>query len=103
MSKYYHDSQIQDLMNKEINIVIKPYRKIVNKYIYASKLFNAKYKNHYGIRVFIDFKFLNIYLINLQNNNEFKVQILNSEIKDLCPEVILKGYEELLKEVIKSE
>ena len=72
MSKYYHDSQIQDLMNKEINIVIKPYRKILNKYKYASKLFNAKYKNHYGIGVFIDFKFLNIYLVNLQNNNEIK-------------------------------
>lgn len=99
MSKYYHDSQIQDLMNKEINIVIKPYRKILNKYIYASKLFNAKYKNHYKIRVFIDFKFLNIYLYNLQNNNEIKVQILNSEIKDLCPEVILKAYEELIKKL----
>ena len=105
MSKYYHDSQIQDLMNKEINIVIKPYRKILNNYIYASKLFNAKYKNHYKIRVFIDFKFLNIYLDNLQNNKQFKVQILNSEIKDLCPEVILKAYEELIKKLqwIKKE
>ena len=99
MSKYYHDSQIQELMNEEINIVIKPYRKIVNNYIYASKLFNAKYKNHYGIGVFIDFKFLNIYLDNLQNNKGTKVQILNSEIKDLCPEVILKAYEELIKKL----
>ena len=99
MSKYYHDSQIQDLMNKEINIVIKPYRKIVNNYIYASKLFNAKYKNNYKIRVFIDFKFLNIYLDNLQHIKGTKVKILNSEIKDLCSEVILKSYEELIKKL----
>lgn len=71
MSKYYNDSQIQDLMDKEINIKIKPYRKILNNYIYASKLFNDKYKNQYKIRVFIDFKFLNIYLDNLQNNKGY--------------------------------
>lgn len=101
MSKYYNDSQIQDLMNKEINIEIKPYRKILNNYIYASKLFNDKYKNHYNIRVFIDFKFLNIYLDNLQNNKGTKVQILNSEINDLSPEEILKAYEELIKKVFE--
>ena len=99
MSKYYNDSQIQDLMDKEINIKIKPYRKILNNYIYASKLFNDKYINHYKIRVFIDFKFLNIYLDNLQNNKGTKVQILNSEINDLSPEDILKAYEELIKKV----
>lgn len=49
MSKYYNDSQIQNLMNKEINIKIKLYRKIINNYIYASKLFNDKYKNKYKI------------------------------------------------------
>lgn len=99
MSKYYNDSQIQDLMNKEINIKIKPYRKIISNYIYASKLFNDKYKNQYKIRVFIDFNFLNIYLDNLQNNKGTKVQILNSEINDLSPEEILKAYEELIKKV----
>lgn len=99
MSKYYNDSQIQDLMNKEINIKIKPYRKILNNYIYASKLFNDKYKAHYKIRVFIDFNFLNIYLDNLQSNKGTKVQILNSEINDLSPEEILKAYEELIKKV----
>ena len=99
MSKYYNDSQIQDLMNKEINIKIQPYRKIINNYIYASKLFNDKYKNKYKIRIFIDFNFLNIFLDNLQNEISFKVQILNSEINDLSSEEILKAYEELIKKV----
>lgn len=99
MSKYYNDSQIQDLMNKEITIKIQPYRKIINNYIYASKLFNDKYKNNYKIRIFIDFNFLNIFLDNLQNEISFKVQILNSEINDLSPEEILKAYEVLIKKV----
>lgn len=96
MSKYYNDSQIQDLMNEEINI------KIIGNYIYASKLFNDKYKNTYKIRVFIDFNFLNIILDNLQNEISFKVQILNNEINDLFPEEILTAYEELelIREVI---
>lgn len=62
MSKYYNDSQIQDLMNKEITIKIKPYRKIISNYIYASKLFNDKYKNKYKIRIFIDFNFFKYFL-----------------------------------------
>ena len=99
MSKYYDDSQIQNLMNEEINIKIKPYRKIINNYIYASKLFNDKYKNKYKIRIFIDFNFLNIFLDNLQNEISFKVQILNNEINELSPEEILKAYEELIKKV----
>ena len=80
---------------------IKPYRKILNNYIYASKLFNAKYKNHYKIRVFIDFNFLNIYLDNLQSNKGTKVQILYSEINDLSPEEILKAYRTKCKEILK--
>lgn len=99
MSKYYNDSQIQNLMNEEINIKINPYRRIINNYIYASKLFNDKYKNKYKIRVFIDFKFLNICLDNLQNKMGIKVQILNNEIDDLSPEEILKAYKELIKKV----
>lgn len=92
MSKYYNDSQIQNLTNKEISINI-------SNYIYASKLFNDKYKNNYKIRVFIDFDFLNILLTNLHKEISFKVQILNSEINDLSPEIILKAYEELIKKV----
>lgn len=99
MSKYYNDSQIQNLMNKEISIKIKPFQKIINNYIYASKLFNDKYKNKYKIRIFLDFKFLNIYLDNLQNKMGTKVQILNSKINDLSPEEILKAYEVLIKKV----
>lgn len=101
MSKYYNDSQIQDLLNKEINFKIKPYRKILNNYFHANKLFNDKYKNHYKIRIFIDFNFFNIYLDNLQSNKETKVQILNSEINDLSPEEILKAYEELITKVFE--
>lgn len=99
MSKYYNDSQIQELMNKEISIKIKPYREIINNYIYASKLFNEKYKNVYQIRVFIDFNYLNIFLDNLKNNTFTKVQISNNEINDLSSEIILKEYEELIKKV----
>ena len=101
MKKYYDDSKIKDIENKDITIKIKPYRKIINNYIYASKLFNDKYKNHYKIRIFIDFNFLNIFLDNLQNEISFKVQILNSEINDLSPEEILKAYEVLIKKVNK--
>ena len=39
-------------MNKYYN-----HSKIINNYIYASKLFNDKYKNHYKIRIFLDFNF----------------------------------------------
>lgn len=99
MKKYYDDSKIKDIKNKNITIKIKPYRKIINNYIYASKLFNDKYKNKYKIRIFIDFNFLNIFLDNLQNEISFKVQILNSEINDLSPEEILKAYEVLIKKV----
>ena len=99
MSKYYNDSQIQDLMNKEINIKIKPYRSIINDYVYASKLFNDKYKNKYKIRVYMDLKFLNIILSNLQTEKYTKVQIINSEINELSPEEILKENEELIKKV----
>lgn len=101
MKKYYDDSKIKDIKNKDITIEIKPYRKIINNYIYASKLFNDKYKNKYKIRIFIDFNFLNIFLDNLQNEISFKVQILNSEINDLSPEEILKAYEVLIKKVNK--
>lgn len=99
MKKYYDESKIKDIKNKDITIEIKPYRKIINNYIYASKLFNDKYKNKYKIRLFIDFNFLNIFLDNLQNEISFKVQILNSEINELSPEEILKAYEELIKKV----
>lgn len=99
MSKFYNDSQIQDLINEEINIKIKPFRKIIGNYIYARKLFNDKYKNTYKIRVFIDFNFLNIIMNNLQNAISLKVQILNTEIIDLSPEEILIAYEELIKKV----
>ena len=99
MNKYYDDSKIKDIKDKQITIEIKPYRKIINNYIYASKLFNDKYKNKYKIRIFIDFNFMNIYLDNLQNNKGTKVQILNSEINDLPVNDILKDYEYLLKEV----
>lgn len=102
MSKYYNDSQLQNLMNEEINIKIKPYRKIINNYIYASKLFNDKYKNKYKIRIFIDFNFLNIFMDNLQDNKGTKVQILNSEINNLYPEEILRYYEALIQEVNKE-
>ena len=101
MKKYYDNSKIKDIKNKNITIEIKPYRKIINNYIYASKLFNDKYKNNYKIRIFIDSNFLNIFLDNLQNEISFKVQILNSEINDLSPEVILKAYENLIKKVYK--
>ena len=101
MKKYYDDSKIKDIKNKDITIEIKPYRKIINNYIYASKLFNDKYKNKYKIRIFLDFNFLNIFLDNLQNEISFKVQILNNEINDLSPEEILKAYEVLIKEVNK--
>ena len=99
MKKYYDDSKIKDIINKDITIKIKHYRKIINNYIYASKLFNNKYKNKYKIRIFIDFNFLNIFLDNLQNEISFKVQILNNEINELSPEEILKAYEELIKKV----
>ena len=89
----------KDLMNDEIIIKIKPYRKIIGNCIYASKLFNDKYKNTYKIRVFIDFNFLNIFLDNLQNEICFKVQILINEINDLSPEEILTAYEELIKKL----
>lgn len=97
MSKYYNVSKIHDIMNKDITIKIKPYRKIIDNYIYASKLFNDKYKNKYQIRIYIDFDFLNIYLDNLQNDKFTKVQILNNEINELSLEEILKAYEELIK------
>ena len=84
MSKYFNDSPLQEIMNN---------------YIYASKLFNEKYKNIYQIRVFIDFNFLNIFLDNLKNNTYTKVQILNNEINDLSYEIILKAYEDLIKKV----
>lgn len=99
MKKYYDDSKIKDIKNKDITIKIKPCRKIINNYIYAGKLFNDKYKNHYKIRMFLDFDFLIINLVNLQNEISFKVQILNNEINDLSPEEILKAYEELIKKV----
>lgn len=99
MRKYYDDSKIKDLKNKDICVKIKPYRKIINNYIYASKLFNDKYKNKYQIRIFIDFNFLNIFLDNLQNEIGTKVQILNNEINDLSSEEILVAYEELIKKV----
>lgn len=99
MKKYYNDSQIQDLMNKEITIKIKPYRSIINDYVYASKLFNDKYKNKYKIRVYMDLKFLNIILSNLQTEKYTKVEILNSEINELSPEEILKAYEKLIEKV----
>ena len=101
MNKYYDVSKIKDIKDKEITIETKPYRRIINNYIYASKLFNDKYKNKYKIRIFIDFNFLNIFLDNLQNEIGFKVQILNSEINDLSPEEILKAYEELIKKVFE--
>ena len=41
---------------------------IVNKYVYASELFNDKYKDVYRIDIFLDFNFLNIYLRNLKEN-----------------------------------
>lgn len=99
MSKYYNVSKIHDIMNKDITIKIKPYRKIIDNYIYASKLFNDKYKDIYRIDIFIDFNFLNIILHDLQNKKYTKVQILNSEINDLTPEENLKAYEELIKKV----
>lgn len=99
MSKYYNDSNIQNLMNEDITIKLAPYRKIINNYIYASKLFNDKYKNDYKIRIFIDFNYLNILIDNLHKEVSFKVQVLNSEINDLTPEEILKAYEVLIKKV----
>ena len=101
MNKYYNDLQLQNLINKDINIIIKPYRKIINNYVYASKLFNDKYNNKYKIRIFIDFNFLNIFLDNLQNKKYTKVQILNNLINDLTPEEIITSYEELIKKVCK--
>jgi hypothetical protein len=103
MGKYYDISKIKGIKNKDITIKIKPYRKIINNYIYASKLFNDKYKNKYKIRIFLDFNFLNIFLDNLQNEISFKVQILNNEINDLSPEEILKAYEVLIKKVSDKE
>lgn len=97
MNEYYNPLKLKDIKDKEITIEIKPYRKIINNYIYASKLFNDKYKNKYKIRIFIDFNFLNIFMDNLQDNKGTKVQILNSEINNLSPEEILKAYEELIK------
>lgn len=70
---------------------------IINNYIFASKLFNEKYKKEYQIQIFIDFNYLNIFLHNLQNNKYTKVQILNNEINDLSSEEILLAYEELIK------
>ena len=96
MSKFY---DIRKLKDKDITIEIKPYRKIINNYIYASKLFNDKYKNKYKIRIFIDFSFMNIYLDNLQNNMGTKVQILNNQINDLTSEEILICYEALIQKV----
>lgn len=48
MSKYYNDSQIQDLNNKEINIRIKPYRKIINNYILVGQYTKVKRRNSFG-------------------------------------------------------
>ena len=98
MNKYYDDSKIKDIKDKSL-LKLNLIGKIINNYIYASKLFNDKYKNKYKIRIFIDFNFMNIYLDNLQNNKGTKVQILNSEINDLPVNDILKDYEYLLKEV----
>ena len=99
MKKYYDDSKIKDIKNKEILFKIKPYRKIINNYIYAAKLFNDKYRNQYEIKIFLDFDFLNIYLDNLQDKKVTKVQIVNIFINDLSSEKILKAYEELINEV----
>lgn len=95
--------KINNIKNNDIIIKIEPYRKIINNYVYASKLFNDKYRNNYKIRIFIDFNFFNIFLDNLQNEKGTKIQILNSAINDLSPEEILKSYEELIKKVSNNE
>ena len=73
---------------------------IVNKYVYASELFNDKYKDVYRIDIFLDFNFLNIYLRNLKEEKFYKVQILNNQINYLSSDVILKCYEDLIKKIM---
>ena len=73
---------------------------IVNKYVYASELFNDKYKDVYRIDIFLDFNFLNIYLRNLKEEKFYKVQILNNQINYLTSDVILKCYEDLIKKIM---
>ena len=73
---------------------------IINKYIYASELFNIKYKNKYKVDVFVDFSFLNIYLRNLKEGKYYKVQILNNNINYLSSDVILNCYEELITKIM---
>ena len=73
---------------------------IVNKYIYASELFNDKYKDLYRIDIFLDFNFLNIFLRNLKEEKYYKVQILNNNINYLSSDVILNCYEELIRKVV---
>lgn len=93
------------LTNKDIHILYgtrkcgKTYEEIINNYIYASKLFNDKYKDNYRIDVFLDFEVLNIYLRDLKNNKYTNVKILNDKINNLFSEEILIAYEELIKEV----
>ena len=73
---------------------------IVNKYVYASELFNDKYKDVYRIDIFLDFNFLNIYLRNLKEEKFYKVQILNNQINYLSSDVILKCNEDLIKKIM---
>ena len=74
---------------------------IFNDYVYASKLFNDKYKNEYRIDLFLDFNFLTIILRNLKKEISYKVQILNSEINKLDIDNILNAYEELIRKVVE--
>ena len=67
--------------------------------MYASKLFNDKYKDVYRVDIFLDFDFLNIYLRNLKEEKYYKVQILNSNINYLSSDVILNCYEELIRKL----
>lgn len=88
-------------MNKKFNKIDDVINEfILNKYVYASKLFNDKYKDLYRVDISLDFDFLNIYLRNLKEEKYYKVQILNNNINYLSSDVILNCYEELIRKVV---
>lgn len=88
-------------MNKKFNKTTEVINEFIfNKYVYASKLFNDKYKDLYRVDIFLDFDFLNIILRNLKEEKYYKVQILNNNINYLSSDVILNCYEELIRKVV---
>lgn len=78
----------------------KTFESMFSEYVYASKIFNDKYKGKYKVELFLDLSFLNIIIIDLENEKSYKCQILNNCINYLSSEELVKCYEELIEKLI---